>query len=433
MRTEPRSSSLVDWLARRIALGVLAVTSVGAPVALSSVAGAVAPQLHATAPILRHGPVAGHDASRPAASAAYVVRGGDSLWSVAQAQLGDGAQWTTLAALNRGRAVSPSERLVDPDHLREGWRIELPHDAQHPHAARRAAHTDPRPAAHPDHLPELVVLGIGSLACAALARRSRRRFRTPPFVDPLDSSLLPSERAVDSATLWQRFDGAPALRAFEAANRLLGLAVLESGRPGPKVRLVQVGPTGVTFHLATQEPGHLSRCARLTTARAWHVDHDTLERAIDVCDPYVPLAFPVGDDDEGTWLVALGPGDVLSVLGEAAPDLQRAARAAVESWDWSDLVVVTTTPTTPVSSIPPWPTGSSSGGPTCSERKSPRPRAVLTTETAVASDLTVLVDRHGASLHPLGRVVRPHLLSAATEEDVAELCAPVTPGHPRPR
>ena len=53
--------------------------------------------------------------------------------------------------------------------------------------------------------------------------------------------------------------------------------------------------------------------------------------------------------------------------------------------------------------------------------------AVLTTETAVASDLTVLVDRHGASLHPVGRVIRPHLLSAATEEDVAELVAPISP------
>ena len=142
----PRSSSLVDWLARRIALGVLAVTSVGVPVALSSVAGAVAPQLPASTPTLRHTSIEGQDASRPAASAAYVVRAGDSLWSVAQAQLGDGAQWTTLAALNLGRAVSPSERLVDPDHLREGWRIELPHDAHHPNTYDRRHTPKPAPA-----------------------------------------------------------------------------------------------------------------------------------------------------------------------------------------------------------------------------------------------------------------------------------------------
>ena len=30
----------------------------------------------------------------------------------------------------------------------------------------------------------------------------------------------------------------------------------------------------------------------------WHVGHDILESAVDLCDPYVPLVFPVGDDDE---------------------------------------------------------------------------------------------------------------------------------------
>ncbi len=427
----PRSSSLVDWLARRIALGVLAVTSVGVPVALSSVAGAVAPQLHASTPTLRHTSIEGQDASRPAASAAYVVRAGDSLWSVAQAQLGDGAQWTTLAALNLGRAVSPSERLVDPDHLREGWRIELPHDAHHPNTYDRRHTPKPRPPGRPDHLPELLVLGIGSLACAALARRSRRRFRIPHFVDPLDASLVPSERAVDSATLWRRFDGTPALRAFEAANRLLGLSVLEGGRPGPKVRLVQVSPTGVTFHLARQEAGAPEPMRPVDDGRAWHVDHDTLERASDVGDPYIPLSFPVGDDDEGTWLVALGPGDVVSVLGEVAPDLQRAARAAVESWDWSDQLVVTTDPDDPRLVDPVLAHRLFLGGPHLLRGEIAATTAVLTTETAVASDLTVLVDRHGASLHPLGKVVRPHLLSSQTEEDVAEVCAPSAPGPPR--
>ena len=224
-----------------------------------------------------------------------------------------------------GPPVSPSERLVDPDHLREGWRLELPREAEHPSAHdRQTAH--PQPTGRPDHLPELLVLGLGSLTCAALARRSRRRFRIPPFVDPLDSSLLPSERAVDTATLLHRFDGVPALRSFETANRLLGLAVLEEGRPGPKVRLVQVGPTGVTFHFLAPERQAPEPLRSVDGGRAWHVNHNTLENAIDPCDPYLPLAFPVGDDDEGTWLMAPGPGDVVPLLGEGAPDLQRAAR-----------------------------------------------------------------------------------------------------------
>jgi DNA-binding SARP family transcriptional activator len=160
------------------------------------------------------------------------------------------------------------------------------------------------------------------------------------------------------------------------------------------------------------------------------VDHDTLERGVDVCDPYVPLAFPVGDDDEGTWLVALGPGDVLSALGEAALDLRRAARAAVESWDWSDLVVVTDDPDDPRLVDPAPAHRLFLGRPDLLPEGTAAAIAILTTENAVASDLTVLVDRHGASLHPLGRVVRPHLLSASTEEDIAALCTPITPEPP---
>ena len=128
---------------------------------------------------------------------------------------------------------------------------------------------------------------------------------------------------------------------------------------------------------------------------------------VDVCDPYVPLAFPVGDDDEGTWLLAPGPGDVIPVLGEAAPDLRRAARAAVESWDWSDMLVVTDDPDDPRLVDPGLAHRLFLGQPEQLADQIAATTAVLTTETAVASDLTILVDRHGASLHPLGRVVRP--------------------------
>lgn len=420
-----RPGSLVDWLAGRIAIGVLAVTSVGAPVALASASGAVTPTAHAAAPTVPHRVTGDLRASRRPVRASYTVRRGDSLWSIADAHLGDGAQWTALAALNRASPVSPSERLVDPDHLREGWRLQLPRDAEHPseHDPQTA---QPQATSRPDHLPELLVLGIGSLACAALARRSRRRFNAPRFVDPLDSSLLPSERAVDTATLLQRFNGVPALQAFETANRLLGLAVLEWGRPGPKVRLVQVGPTGVTFHFVSPEARAPEPLRSVDGGLAWHVNHDALENAIDPSDPYLPLAFPVGDDEEGTWLMAPGPGDVVPILGERAPDLQRAARLAVESWDWSDAVVVTDDRDDPRLVDPAMGHRLFLGRPDHLGVELAAHTAVLTTGTAGASDLTVLVDRYGASLHPVGRVVRPHLLSAATEEDVAELCAPIT-------
>ena len=58
----------------------------------------------------------------------------------------------------------------------------------------------------------------------------------------------------------------------------------------------------------------------------------------------MPVVLPVGDDAEGTWLVPLEPGDVLPILGEAAPELRRAALVAVGSWAWANTILVTEDP-----------------------------------------------------------------------------------------
>ena len=185
-----------------------------------------------------------------------MVQPGDTLWRIAAEQLGDGADWTSLARLNLGRDLGGGAHFVDPDQLREGWRLRLPTDA------RRSADGDSdgdgdlgHRSTSPGHLPELVALGLGSVACAALARRARRRRRLGArfSAEPLLQPAL-SEGAQDAATLLQRFDGVPALRALEAANSLLGLAL--EGRPlRPKVRAICVSPSGVTFCFADAQAG----------------------------------------------------------------------------------------------------------------------------------------------------------------------------------
>ncbi len=47
--------------------------------------------------------------------------------------------------------------------------------------------------------------------------------------------------------------------------------------------------------------------------------------------------------------------------------------------------------------------------------------AIVTASVAAPSDVTVLVDRDAASIHPLGRTVRPHLMRADTAASVGEL------------
>jgi DNA-binding SARP family transcriptional activator len=349
-----------------------------------------------------------------------------------------------IAALNLGRDMGDGRRFVDPDHVVAGWRLRLPAEA----ADLRAGHGEQRrdhspPSGSPDRLPELVALGCGSLACAALARRARRRHRPPQFSADLDLPLgrghghepgrrRLSEEAVDTDALLQRFPSVPALDAFEAANCLLARSLGLGDEAGaPRVRTVCVSPAGVTFSMSGAPAGAPDGFVSVASSHdgsAWRVSHEDLEglRTPEASFPYAPIVFPVGDDDDGTWLVALGPGDVLPVLGESAPSLLRAARAAAESWAWSDLVLVTDDPADPGlerRSVP----ALFFGDPGALRPDVARHIAVVTTAPVAATDLTVLVDRQAATLHPVGRVLHPHLQSADTAQSIAELVDPTDP------
>jgi DNA-binding SARP family transcriptional activator len=439
-RGEVRPVGLVtplDRIAARIAVGVLALTTAGTPLVLSSGAGAATART-AVAAVAR--PPASSAASAPARSPApshtvHTVQPGEGLWRIADVRLGDGAHWMQIAALNLGRDMGGGQRFVDPDHVVAGWRLRLPAEAAD--VDRRPGPA--RPSGAPDRLPELVALGCGSVACAALARRARRRHRPAPFSGGLDLPLgpgrgrpRPSEAAVDTDALLQRFPSVPALDAFEAANCLLTRSLgLGESTGALRIRTVSVSPAGVTFHMNGEHgdapDGFVTVGSPADDGTAWRVGHEDLaghEAAASF--PSAPIAFPVGDDDDGTWLVALGPGDVLPVLGESAPSLLRAARAAAESWAWSDLVLVTDDPADPGlerRAVPVLFVGDPGALPPGVARHI----AVVTTSPVAATDLTVLVDRRGATLHPVGRVLRPHLQSAETAQLVAELVEPTDP------
>jgi DNA-binding SARP family transcriptional activator len=165
---------------------------------------------------------------------------------------------------------------------------------------------------------------------------------------------------------------------------------------------------------------------------AWRVAHARLD-GVEPFEPFVPLVVPVGDDEDGTWLVALHTGSVLPVLGERAEDLCRAARVAQESWSWADAVVVSTDPADAAGAQPSPDTDPRPvlyfGDPGRISRDLVGRLAVVTTAAAPASDLTVLVDRHGASIHPMGRLVRPQLLQGDRARLMDELVgAPTVAG-----
>ena len=429
------SRSLLDRIAARIAVGVLAFSSFSAPLILTSGADATTPvRGHVGLPAVhvRRGADTETALSDRVASPMHVVRPGETLWSVAEQRLDDGADWTSIAALNLGRRMSGESRFVDPDHVRAGWRLRLPDSVHGVHRKARPSVSARSPVNAEDpvgsHLPELLALGLGSLSCAAIARRTRRHRECDRYTAELDLRPLPSEEAVDIETLVSRFAGVPALASFEAANILLGHR-LEDRAAAPEVRAVSVGPEGVSFWLSEPDGNPPEGFVARDEGVAWQVEHARLD-SVEPFDPLVPIVLPVGDDGEETWFVALRAGSVLPVLGDEANGLCRAAWTAQQAWSWADAVHVTDDPAAAAMAVrrecnsdevPGAPLVLYFGDPAALEPDVAHRVAAVTTVTASASDVTVLVDKHGATIHPLGRVLRPHLLSAEQSDLVDEI------------
>lgn len=71
------------------------------------------------------------EAVQPAVQAAaapivYRVKTGDTLWSIAGAELGDAGRWREVWRSNSGRLMADGTRFLDPDLIRPGWRLRLP-------------------------------------------------------------------------------------------------------------------------------------------------------------------------------------------------------------------------------------------------------------------------------------------------------------------
>ncbi|MFF1511915.1 LysM peptidoglycan-binding domain-containing protein [Streptomyces sp. NPDC058326] len=67
------------------------------------------------------------DAPPRQAATAYTVQDGDTLWKVAEKELGDGEQYDDLFETNRGARQPDGSRLTDPDEIQTGLTLTIPH------------------------------------------------------------------------------------------------------------------------------------------------------------------------------------------------------------------------------------------------------------------------------------------------------------------
>jgi DNA-binding SARP family transcriptional activator len=71
-------------------------------------------------------PAGGEPGCPPAAGRVYVVQEGDSLWRIAERELGDGHRWRELFARNQGRRMPDGRVLRDGGLILPGWQLLLP-------------------------------------------------------------------------------------------------------------------------------------------------------------------------------------------------------------------------------------------------------------------------------------------------------------------
>lgn len=102
------------------------------PAALAAVepAALVPPALGPSRPLLAEPPPARHLPARaaPASQAPrrYIVKPRDTLWGIADRELGDPFRWHDLYRRNKDKPQPDGGALTDPDLIRPGWTLELP-------------------------------------------------------------------------------------------------------------------------------------------------------------------------------------------------------------------------------------------------------------------------------------------------------------------
>ncbi|PYC76740.1 hypothetical protein C7C46_21360 [Streptomyces tateyamensis] len=120
------------------------LTAASAPAQL-----AAAPRYQALAAAPVSAPTAALPAADPVGRPSYTVkdtRPADSLWSIAEHQLGSGDRWQEIAKLNAGRVMDSSGDTFDADRpIQPGWQLLMPADAK-PDPATGAAPAAAAPA-----------------------------------------------------------------------------------------------------------------------------------------------------------------------------------------------------------------------------------------------------------------------------------------------
>lgn len=331
----------------------------------------------------------------------YLVQSGDTLWSIAERELGSPLHWPEIADLNYGRVQPDGEALTDAHWIYPGWELMLPtsmspstavvnrlpaaapesdpltsvasgrsivpsfesltrgaadheirdvaQNASYPRssASNRTDPTEANDAPHPAAPLPIAPIGYGVLGAGVIAllermRRVQRRYRPNGLRIALpDGDLVALERRL-------RVDSDPdGLEIIDLGLRALVVHSLRCEMPPPQAALVRLGDDALEIVL---DPGSVhgkppAPFISDASRTSWILprDHSTIQairRDPDVVqmDAPFPAMVTLGHDEFGLALVDLEQAASVDVTGANAEGILRTIAVDIATAKWADQV-----------------------------------------------------------------------------------------------
>ncbi|HVA08061.1 MAG TPA: LysM peptidoglycan-binding domain-containing protein [Acidimicrobiales bacterium] len=310
----------------------------------------IAPQ--ASTPISPRGPVTSVELRTKAlnpemATEVYVVRPGDTLWSIAERRLGSPMRWREIAALNRGVEQGDGAVLSTENWVLPGWELSLPMGRP---ASSAVVPLDVDTRSLPQTTVEsgsgsgtpLAPFGYGFLGAGAVVLLDRMRrirlWRSPTPPEPVDRDVVELEQGLRAAADHE------SVQRVDLGLRLLGLVGAEAGA-GP-VFAVRCRPRALEFMFLSETiVGAPPPFEVAGDGKSWVLDHDRLNavpaaEAVAGRDAPVPTLVTLGDDGSGPLLVDLESIGSLGVVGSGARALLEGMVIELCSLPWAEGIEV---------------------------------------------------------------------------------------------
>jgi len=309
----------------------------------------------------------------------YVVEPGDTLWEIADENLGAGERYPEIFEASHGTVQADGQRLTDPDLIRPGWQLTIPGNREEappiaePPIDREPTEPEPGPepvgptqsevtepesrdangpgpaadvqdddidqdeavGASPGWLvPGLAgagaVLAAGLLATVRRRQRTQLRYRRPGHI------VVPPPEPLNDLEKTLRVEGSSMASQIEALDRALR-QITNSPNGLPEVIAVALSTSEATLYLGAGDEDAILGGPWTGTGRTRAAPLNSAAESDDHRPPPYPLLVAVGQDDGGSvWFLNLGHAAHVAVTGNATcgEDLLRhlAAELALNPW-----------------------------------------------------------------------------------------------------